>query len=99
MTLTQRPQRAAQKPYRLPTSRTSLLGPKGTLGISPRRDQALPKPTARATALVACSGPDRGAHSLYARKMRGQELRQLSTFEYIDSARLQMVIRPRPGCK
>lgn len=74
-----------------------FIGAEGTLGIiTAAVIKLFPKPTSRATALVACLGPD-PALALYAR-MRGQAADSLSTFEYIDRLGLQMVIDHAPGC-
>ncbi|KKK91641.1 hypothetical protein LCGC14_2710890, partial [marine sediment metagenome] len=74
-----------------------FIGAEGTLGIiTAAVIKLFPKPTARATTLVACTGPE-PALALYAR-MRGQAADTLSTFEYIDRLGLQMVIDHAPGC-
>lgn len=77
--------------------RNLFIGAEGTLGIITAAVLKLfPKPIARATALVACDGPET-ALALYSR-IRNTHADTLSTFEYIERMGLQMVIDHAPGC-
>ncbi|SIS51705.1 FAD-binding oxidoreductase [Paracoccus saliphilus] len=77
--------------------RNLFIGAEGTLGIITAAVLKLySKPVLRATALVACEGPQ-AALALYDR-LRSRNADSLSTFEYIERIALQMVLDHTPGC-
>lgn len=77
--------------------RNLFIGAEGTLGIITAAVLKLySKPVLRATALVACEGPQ-AALALYDR-LRSRNADSLSTFEYIERIALQMVLDHAPGC-